>query len=139
MNLSRLALVSAVIILLVSCTSAPKRSTSASVITSESQIPQDVLSSDYYLQQAAQDYSSNGDMQQRNQWLLNAAEALQQEKKCAKSIKLLRVIQAELNTVQEQTQSQLLMAECYLQLAPPAIHQAQQLVVKIPTQLGFRR
>jgi hypothetical protein len=137
MNLSRLALVSAVIMFLVSCSSAPQRSTSKTVKTAVSHIPEDILSSDYYLKKAAHDYALNGDIEQRNQWLLNATEAFQQEQQCPKSIKLLGVIKAELRTEQEQAYAQLLLAECYLKLASPAVEKAQQIVVLIPLNMGF--
>ena len=139
MNFSRLALVSAVIILLVSCSSAPQRGTQKAVKTPLGQISEITFSSDYYLDKAVEDYSRYGDIGQRNQWLLKAAESFQQEQKCDKSIKLLRVIQAELQIDLQQSQGQLIMAECYMQLAIPAVQQAQQLIAGISPNMGFEQ
>ncbi|MFT4937571.1 MAG: outer membrane PBP1 activator LpoA protein [Paraglaciecola sp.] len=139
MNFSRLVLVSTVIILLVSCSSAPQRGAQRTAETPVSQIPEVTFSSDYYLDKAVEDYSRSGDVEQRNQWLLQAAEAFQLEQRCDKSIKLLRVIQAELQIGSQQAQGQLIMAECYLQFTPPAVQQAQQLIAKIPPDLGFEQ
>ncbi|MFT5676814.1 MAG: outer membrane PBP1 activator LpoA protein [Paraglaciecola sp.] len=139
MNFSRLALVSAVIILLASCSSAPQRSTQQTVKTPSGQKSEATFSSDYHLDKAVEDYSRYGDIGQRNQWLLKAAESFQQEQKCDKSIKLLRVIQAELQIGLQQSQGQLIMAECYMQLAIPAVKQAQELIASISPNMGFEQ
>jgi outer membrane PBP1 activator LpoA protein len=139
MNLSRLALVGAVIILLVSCSNVPQRNTQKTVKAPTSQIEEIIFSSDYYLDKAVEDYSRYGDIEQRNQWLLKAAESFQQEQKCDKSIKLLRVIQAELQIDLQQTQGQLIIAECYMRLATPAVQQAQEIITKISIRKGFEQ
>jgi uncharacterized protein len=91
------------------------------------------LSSQDYLRKAEGIDLSTGDTQKqvilRNSWLLKMAEALQNEQQCEKSIKLLRVLRANLNDSTQTNTAKLLEAECLIKINTPlATQQAIELL-----------
>ena len=137
MNFCKLFMFALIVILLASCSSVSQRSTEKAASTDRFTPTEVLFSSDYYLDKAAQAYTKTGDISLRNQWLLKAAESFQLEDDCLKSIKLLRVIESELQGNLQQTQNKLIRAECYLRLPTPAVQQAQRLIPQITRDLGF--
>lgn len=126
-----------IVALLASCSSVSERSTKKALSSEKRQAAEAIFSSDYYLDKAAKAYTKTGDISLRNQWLLKAAETFQVEDNCPKSIKLVRVIEPELQDNLQQTQSKLITAECYLRLPKPAPEQAQKLIPQMAQQVGF--
>lgn len=137
MNFCKFLMLGLIVALLASCSTVSERSTKKVSSVDKSQSIETTFSSDYYLDKAAKSYTKTGDISLRNQWLLKAAETFQLEDSCPKSIKLLRVIEPELQDNLQQTQSKLIRAECYLRLPTPAVEQAQSLILKMAQQIGF--
>ncbi len=102
---------------LLSCTSAPTRQTPKTAVTPSKTITEVAKGSDYYLTQAKQNYAKNNDVYQRNDYLIQAAEALQTEQQCKKSIRMLKVLQPELQDNRHHTHANLILAECDLILS----------------------
>jgi outer membrane PBP1 activator LpoA protein len=121
------------ILCLLSCTSKPTRqgeSTSVKV-TEVTELPKDSL---YYLNQAKQNY----DVYQRNDYLIQAAEALQTEQKCNKSIRMLRVLKPELQDNRHDTHANIILAECYLILSDKAFDVVASILVNLPNAYGYQ-
>lgn len=138
MKLSRLLLVTIFSTLLLSCSSGVKRPAAVKVAdNAEKVIQQEFETTDYYLQQAQRAYSRSNDISLRNQWLLRAAEALEQQQQCPQSIKFIQVIFSELQDNMQQTQAKIILAECYLALPEPAFQVAEQLIPQMARQVGF--
>lgn len=103
------------ILCLLSCTSKPiRQSQSTSVKATE--ITEVTRNSDYYLAQAKQSY----DIYQRNDYLIRTAEALQTEQNCNKSIRVLKVLEPELQNNRHYAHANVILAECYLVLSDKA-------------------
>lgn len=136
MNLSRAILISSVILFSVSCsTDVSKKHRPPLPITTINKGDAE-RDSQYYLDQARRVHI-NGDSMQRNAFLLQAAQSLQIQDHCQQSIKLLHVIQPELYAPSQRSQSQLLLAECYMLLPTPAVRQAQVLVANLAETTGL--
>lgn len=88
----------------------------------------------YYLTQARQ----TKDIYQRNDYLLLAAESLQSEQQCAKSIKMLEVLQPEIQDNRQQTHLSLILAECYLVLSNDGLGKAELILSKLDDDYGYQ-
>ena len=124
------------ILCLLSCTSKPTRqgeSTSVKVteVTEVTELPKNSL---YYLDQAKQNY----DLYQRNDYLIQAAEALQTEQKCNKSIRMLRVLKPELQDNRHDIHTNIILAECYLILSDTAFDVVASILVNLPNAYGYQ-
>ncbi|WP_299080743.1 penicillin-binding protein activator [uncultured Paraglaciecola sp.] len=99
---------------LFSCTSSPSRQAKRVMVESTKNITKIVKNSDYYLAQAKQLNTQVSNNYQRNKYLVQAAEALQSEQQCVKSIKMLQLLLPELLDERLQVYGNLILAECYL-------------------------
>jgi outer membrane PBP1 activator LpoA protein len=126
------------ILCLFSCTSSPTRQVSTTIIT-PSQIKTELTKdSDYYLTQAKQNYVKNNDVYQRNGNLIQAAEALQIEQQCTKSISMLKVLQLELQDNRHNTHANLIIAECYLILSDQAFDSVAAILANMTDAYGYQ-
>ena len=73
---------------LLSCTNSPNRQTTTATLSPSQNIKKVEKNSDDYLTQAKQNFVKNNNVYQRNDSLLQAAEAFQAEGQCTKSIKI---------------------------------------------------
>ncbi len=121
------------ILCLLSCTSNPTRQSqeTAVKVTEVAEVTKDSL---YYLNQAKQSY----DVYQRNAFLLEAAEALQLEQNCNKSIKILKVLKPELQDNRHYTHANIILAECYLVLSDKALDKVESILANIPNAYGYQ-
>ena len=121
------------ILCLLSCTSKPTRQTQSTSVkaTEITELPKDSL---YYLNQAKQNY----DVYKRNDYIIQAAEALQTEQKCNKSIRMLRVLKPELKDNRHNTHANIILAECYLILSDKAFDVVASILVNLPHAYGYQ-
>jgi outer membrane PBP1 activator LpoA protein len=125
------------ILCLLSCTSSPTRQSKSTTVkpTIVNEVAKD---SDYYLSQAKQNFEKNNDLYQRNDFLIQAAEALQTEQKCEKSIRMLKVLQPELQDSRHHTHGSLILAECYLMLSDEAFDSVQEILANLTDIYGYQ-
>ena len=91
-----------------------------------------------YLQLARQIYAETGSAEQRNSWLLKAADQLLQQQHYRQSLKLLRLLKPQLNTTAHRQQLQLLAAENLFAVGgEQATAQAIQIVSSLPVVAGY--
>ena len=136
----RFLLVSLLILAVVSCSTPPKRDVRP-VAPRPSQPQQPTTASQQdYLKKAQDVFVQTGSETERNAWLVKAAEALQQQDECVKSLKLLQVLLPELSEPTQLNIARLVYSECLLQLATPqANEQAQQLIASISLVSGYEQ
>ncbi|PKH00285.1 penicillin-binding protein activator [Paraglaciecola sp. MB-3u-78] len=125
------------ILCLLSCTSSPTRQTSTAIDTSSQNITEVAKNSDYYLTQAKQNYFKNHDVYQRNDSLIQAAETLQAEQQCTKSIRMLKVLESELKDNRQRTHANLILAECYLILSDKAVDKVAAILANLTSAYGY--
>jgi outer membrane PBP1 activator LpoA protein len=116
------------IVCLLSCSSTSTRQEQKTIITPLITISEVAKDSDYYLSQAKQNFENNNDVYQRNDSLIQAAETLQTEQKCTKSIRLLKVLQPELQDKRHNIHSRIILAECYLILSDETFDSVQAIL-----------
>jgi outer membrane PBP1 activator LpoA protein len=126
------------ILCLLSCTSSPNRQTSVATVSPSQNITEVAKNSDDYLTQAKQNYLQNNDVYQRNDSLIQAAESLQSEGQCTKSIKILKVLQSELKDSRHHTYSNLILAECYLMLSDEAFDSVATILKNLTDAYGYQ-
>ena len=126
------------ILCLLSCTSSPNRQTSVATVSPSQNITEVAKNSDDYLTQAKQNYLQNNDVYQRNDSLIQAAESLQSEGKCTKSIRMLKVLQSELKDSRHHTYSNLILAECYLMLSDEAFDSVATILKNLTDAYGYQ-
>ena len=121
------------ILCLLSCTSNPaQQSQNTSIkLTEVTEVAKD---SHYFLTQAKQ----NHDVYQRNDFLIQAAEAMRLEQKCNKSIKMLKVLKPELQDNRHYTHANIILAECYLILSDEAFDKVESILVELPNAYGYQ-
>ena len=119
---------------LLSCTSSPTRQAKKTTIKQPKAVILDEVRSEDLLAQAR----STDDTLQRNSLLLQTAEALQSEQKCVQSIKLLKVLQPELDNNRQITQSQIILAECYLKVSDNAFENVASILSSITFPYDFQ-
>jgi outer membrane PBP1 activator LpoA protein len=125
------------ILCLLSCTSSPTNQTSTAIVTTSQNITEVAQDSDYYLTQAKQNYFNNHDVYQRNGSLIQAAEALQAEQQCTKSIRVLKVLESELKDNRQRTHANLILAECYLMLSDKAFDKVAAILANLTSAYGY--
>ena len=126
------------ILCLLSCTSSPNRQTTAATLPPSQNITKVEKNSDDYLTQAKQNYVRNHNVYQRNDSLLQAAEAFQAEGQCTKSIKMLEVLQLELKDNRHRTHGNLILAECYLMLSDEAFDRVATILENLTDDYGYQ-
>lgn len=131
MKLIRSVVVVSLVVFMASCADTPNKKNSVKRPDIKVVQPDRELNSQYYLNQAQRQFAQTGDTTERNRLILQAASVLQQEDNCNASIKLLNILTPELIHPDLQSEAQLLLAQCYMQLPIPAVSQAQKLVNKL--------
>jgi outer membrane PBP1 activator LpoA protein len=89
------------------------------------------------LHEAQKNYALNKDIYQRNDSLVNAAQALKGEQQCAKSIKILTVLRSELQDNRLNALANLIQAECHIELSNDAIDIVEQLLNTLDDKYGL--
>ena len=120
---------------LLSCTN---RQTTTATLSPSQNIKKVEKNSDDYLTQAKQNYLQNNDVYQRNDSLIQAAESLQAEGQCTKSIRMLKVLQSELKDSRHHTYSNLILAECYLMLSDEAFDSVATILKNLTDAYGYQ-
>ena len=123
---------------LLSCTNSPNRQTTTATLSPSQNIKKVEKNSDDYLTQAKQNFVKNNNVYQRNDSLLQAAEALQTEGQCTKSIKMLKVLQSELKDNRHRTHGNLILAECYLMLSDDAFDSVATILQNLTDDYGYQ-
>jgi outer membrane PBP1 activator LpoA protein len=126
------------ILCLLSCASNSTRQSPKTLVSPSEQITEEAKDSNYYLSQAQQNYVNNADVYQRNNYLIQAAEALQAEQQCTKSIKMLKVLQAELQDNRHYTHANLILAECYLILSDKTFDKVEAILTNLTGAYGYQ-
>jgi outer membrane PBP1 activator LpoA protein len=126
------------ILCLLSCTSNPTRQAKINNMKPSKKMTEVLKDSDYYLTQAKQSYAKYNDVNQRNDYLIQTAEALQAEQQCEKSIRMLSVLQPELQDNRQHTHVNLILAECYLMLSDEAFDNVEAILAKISNSYGYQ-
>jgi outer membrane PBP1 activator LpoA protein len=121
-----------------SCTSSPTRQAQKNAAKPLQSMTEAAKDSHYYLAQAKQNYLANNDVYQRNGYLLQAAETLQSEQQCNKSIRMLKVLQSELQDSRQLTHSNLILAECYLILSDQAFDKVEAILANLTDSYGYQ-
>ncbi|WP_297820631.1 penicillin-binding protein activator [uncultured Paraglaciecola sp.] len=123
---------------LLSCTNSPNRQTTTATLSPSQNTTKVEKNSDDYLTQAKQNFVKNNNVYQRNDSLLQAAEALQTEGQCTKSIKMLKVLQSELKDNRHRTHGNLILAECYLILSDDAFDSVATILQNLTDDYGYQ-
>jgi outer membrane PBP1 activator LpoA protein len=123
---------------LLSCSSNPSQQAKTNTVEPSKNIAEVLLVSEDYLIQAKQNFESNNDIFQRNAYLIQAAEALQLEQQCQKSIRMLKVIQPELQDNQHHTHASLILAECYLILSDKTFDIVETILSDLTDTDGYK-
>ncbi|GAC15620.1 penicillin-binding protein activator [Aliiglaciecola lipolytica] len=104
--------------LLYGCGSTPDKSERAEnnvsnkqTIQEEPDLPQNPM---YYLNEAQRIFAETADINQRNYWIVQAAESYKQQNACAQSEKVLHISLSEIKDPILRNQSYILLAECEL-------------------------
>ena len=126
------------ILIFFSCSSSPTRPTPKNLEKPSKEIIEVTKDSAYYLNHAKQHYALTNNLYQRNDYLLQAAEALQFEQQCEKSIRMLNVLQPELQDNRHITQGKLILAECYLVLSNEAFDKVEAILADIKEDYGYQ-
>jgi len=124
------------ILCLLSCTSSPIRQTA--IVKPLQDIKEVAKDSVDYLNQAKQNYLKNNNVYQRNDSLIQAAEVLQSEGQCTKSVKMLKVLQPELKDNRHRIHGNLLLAECYLILSDDAFDSVAAILENLTDVYGYQ-
>jgi len=125
------------ILCLLSCSSSPTRQTQKKTVT-PIKINEVAKSSHDYIKQAKQNFIKNNDVYQRNDDLIQAAQALQSEQKCEKSIRMLKVLQPELQDNRHHTLASLIVAECHLILSDETYDNVEAILVNLTDAYGYQ-
>jgi len=124
------------ILCLLSCTSSPIRQTA--IVKPLQDIKEVAKDSVDYLNQAKQNYLKNNNVYQRNDSLIQAAEVLQSEGQCTKSVRMLKVLQPELKDNRHRIHGNLLLAECYLILSDDAFDSVAAILENLTDVYGYQ-
>jgi uncharacterized protein len=91
-----------------------------------------------YLKKAEEVFAATGSIEQRNEWLLVAADALQQQGDCAKSLRLLQLLASKLQTQRHKNIAQILSTECLITLNRPEVEEHDDfLLEKLVPEAGY--
>ena len=126
------------ILCFLSCSSNPSHQTKNNTGKPSTKITEAPKNSHYYLTQAKQYYIKNNDLYQRNNYLIQAAEALQTEQQCDKSIRILKVLQPELLDNRHHTHAKLILAECYLILSDESFDSVAAILANLTDTYGYQ-
>ena len=118
---------------LLSCTSSTIRQAQQNSVN-PTQALKVAENSQYYLTHAKQ----HNDGYLRNNYLVQAAEAFQTEQECAKSIRMLKVLQPELKDNRHHTHANLILAECYLILSDKTFDKVESILLNFTDAYGYQ-
>lgn len=138
MSFRLIVVFSIAILSLLSCGSSPTRQAKKNIEKSTKKVTEVIKDSDYYLAQAKLNHTKYNDVYQRNDYLIQAAETLQTEQQCEKSIRMLKVLQPELQDNRHHTHANLILAECYLILSDEAFDSVQAILANLTPAYGFQ-
>ena len=127
-------------VLLMSCSSAPKRTITAQVskpVKSEQQVSD--YTPGYYIEQASNAYTRTGDIRLRNQWLLRAADSFSNNGECHQSEKIIALAIPELVDDIQTTHARLIQAECLLATPEPDYLALDELIASMTVTAGFEK
>jgi outer membrane PBP1 activator LpoA protein len=102
------------------------------------EIIEEIKDSAYYLTLAKQSFAKANNIYQRNDYLLLAAETLQSEQQCEKSIRLIKVLQPELQDNRHITHGNLILAECYLVLSDEVVDKVDAILANLTAAYGYQ-
>lgn len=119
---------------LLSCTSKPTRQDQSTTVQA-TKITKVTKNSDYYLTQAKQ---NNNNVYQRNDYLLQAADALQAEQKCNQTVRILKLLKPQLQDNRHSTHATIILAECYLILSDKAFDNVESILVNLTNTYGYQ-
>lgn len=127
--------------LVISCSTSPKRVELPSKSSHVSQPSSEPIEhNENYLKKAEEIFAQTGSVEQRNELLLKAADALYQENQFEKSIKLLQVLRPELSEERQSNIANLLITESLLSLASVAANaQAHAMLSKLVPIAGYEQ
>ena len=126
------------ILSLLSCSSGPTQQTKKSTVKPSKVVTEVVKDSQYYFVQAKQNFEKNNDVNKRNDDLIQVAEALQTQQQCGKSIRMLKLLQPELQNNRHHTHANLILAECYLILSDDAFGRVQSILSDLIDTDGYQ-
>ena len=139
MSLYRFLLTSLVVLLLASCGGAPTKPVEAPTVNQATPSRPPVIDTKKdYIKIAEETFAQTGSLSQRNEWLIKAAEALQQQGECNKSLKFLQVLLPELTEQRQINTARLIYSECLVTLGTPeALDLAKQSLSDIKLITGY--
>ncbi|MEP1448824.1 MAG: penicillin-binding protein activator [Paraglaciecola sp.] len=139
MSFRALVMFSITILCFFSCSSSPTRQPQKITVKPTEKIVEQIKDSAYYLTQAKQNYARTNNLYQRNEYLLHAAEALQLEQQCEKSIRVLKVLQPKLQDNRHITHGNVLLAECYLILSDEVYDNVEVILANLQGDYGYQK
>jgi outer membrane PBP1 activator LpoA protein len=93
-----------------------------------------------YLKKAEVVFAQTGLTEKRDEFLLKAADLLQQQGDCVKSLKLLQVLSSRLQSQQHKNIAQILSTECLVTLNSPAVNEHRDfLLTKLVPVTGYEQ
>ncbi|MGS2718991.1 penicillin-binding protein activator [Paraglaciecola aestuariivivens] len=116
-----------------SCANNAQKPSQKPLVKNSESVSQPEKNSGYFLAQAKQ----QSDLYTRNDLLLQAAQALQTEQECEQSIRMLALLQPELQDSRQLTLANLIQAECYLLLSNQGLAKAEQLFNQLSFDYGY--
>lgn len=140
MALSRFLTILLISLLIVSCSTSTKRvdkpiEKQPSVVAAE-QVLEDID----YLQKAREAFLQTGSVEQRNEWLLKAADSMQQQNECVKSLKLLQILSSNLQSEAHKNLAHVLSTECLLLINSPELRENLDfLLAKLKPVSGYEQ
>ena len=93
-----------------------------------------------YLKRAEVVFAQTGSTEKRDELLLKAADLLQQQGDCVKSLKLLQILDSSLQSQQHKHITQILSTECLITLQRPAVYEHRDLLLaKLVPVIGYEQ
>ncbi|MDP5032359.1 penicillin-binding protein activator [Paraglaciecola sp.] len=130
MVLPRFLSISLISLFIVSCSSPTPRVDAPKNTHVQLEPKTEVIENVDYLQKAELIFSQTGSAQQRDEWLLKAADSMQKQGDCVKSLALLKVLAPQLQTVQHRHIAHILSTECLVALNPPELAEHREFLLE---------
>ena len=93
-----------------------------------------------YLKRAEVVFAQTGSTEKRDELLLKAADLLQQQGDCVKSLKLLQILDSSLQSQQHKHIAQILSTECLITLQRPEVYEHRDLLLaKLVPVIGYEQ
>ncbi|MFT2092047.1 penicillin-binding protein activator [Paraglaciecola sp. 2405UD69-4] len=138
MSFRSFRVISVAVLILFSCSSTVEKKPQVVEKVPSKKETETIKDSAYYLQKAKTSFANNANIYQRNSFLLSAAEAFQTEEKCDKSIKMLQVLQTELQDEKMIRHANLVVAECLVMLLKNNSQGADTFLADLPTDTIYK-